>query len=80
MELKYDSEAIVQLNSLEPEYSTTEFLMFLLPPKNHAKRLATLLYPASETELLALFQYIISSTPRYRFQFNMEALVKATDP
>ena len=28
-ELKYDSEAIVQLNSLEPERSATEFLMFL---------------------------------------------------
>jgi hypothetical protein len=29
MELKYDSEAIVQLNSLEPEHPATEFLMFL---------------------------------------------------
>ena len=48
MEVKYDSEAIVQFNP-------TGFLMFLSPPKKNTKRLATLPYLASEMELLAYF-------------------------
>ena len=41
--------------------------------EQHAKIVATLLYTASEIELLASFQYKAQSS-YYRFQFNMEAL------
>ena len=61
MDLKYDDEAIVQLNSSESELSHRIFNV-PLPPKGQAKRLATLLYLVSEIGLLAVTKSPAEST------------------
>jgi hypothetical protein len=61
MEPKYDDDAIVGLNSSESELSHRIFNV-PLPPKRQAKRLATLLYLASEIRLLALTKIPAEST------------------
>ena len=47
-----------------------EFLMFLSLPKKHAKRSATLPYPASEIELLASFQCSLKLLLQIPFQYG----------